>query len=204
MGFYSITFPEDLEVQRILELGSGTGNLTVLLAERFPKATIELVDVSAESLDECRKRIGLDDRFRYRAQDFRSLDAPDGSFDLIVSSIAIHHLTGDEKPELFAELFRLLRPEGMFAYADQHAGATDALYKKHIANWKTASMDAGSSEAEWQMWMKHQSDHDHHDTMLDQIGWLQGAGFEAIDCPWRYLLWTVLQARKPCTGGKPS
>jgi tRNA (cmo5U34)-methyltransferase len=189
--------PDDLEVNRILELGSGTGNLTVLLAERYPTAKIELVDVSSDSLDECRKRIGIDDRFRYRTQDFRSLDAADGSFDLVVSSIAIHHLTSDEKPKLFAELCRVLRPGGMFAYADQHAGVTSAIYQRHIAHWKAASLGAGSSEAEWQMWMKHQADHDHHDTMLAQIDWLREAGFEAIDCPWRYLLWTVLQARKP-------
>jgi hypothetical protein len=58
-------------------------------------------------------------------------------------------------------------------------------------------MAAGSTDEEWQMWMKHQFEHDHHDTMVEQIDWLRQAGFQKVDCPWRYLLWTVLQAEKP-------
>ncbi len=63
--------PADLRVNRILELGSGTGNLSVLLAEKYPDATIDLVDVSSESLDVCRSRLGSDARFRFRPIDFR-------------------------------------------------------------------------------------------------------------------------------------
>ncbi len=192
--------PADLEVSRILELGSGTGNLSVLLAERYPKATIELVDVSPESLAVCRERLGNETRFRYREDDFRELgDEPD-TFDLVVSSIAVHHLRSMEKQELFDLLFRILRPGGVFAYADQHAGATAEITARHTRHWHDASMGAGSSESEWEMWMQHQRDHDFHDKTTDQMAWLQSAGFADVDCPWRYLLWTVLQARRPVLG----
>lgn len=188
--------PDDRGEQRILELGSGTGNLSVLLAQRYPEATIQMVDVSADSLAVCRSRLGDDGRFVYRSEDFRRLRRDDGPFDLVASSIAVHHLTAAEKQKLFSELYGLLSPRGIFAYADQLAGATDDLYRRHIENWKAASMDAGSSEQEWQMWMKHQADHDHHDTLSDQLDWLRAAGFDVVDSPWRYLLWTVVQARK--------
>ena len=57
-------------------------------------------------------------------------------------------------------------------------------------------MEAGSTEDEWQMWMQHQTEHDFHDTLSDQMAWLRDAGFETVDCVWRYLLWSVVQARK--------
>lgn len=189
--------PNDWAPQRVLELGCGTGNLSVLLAERFPAAQMDLIDVAQSSLQVCQTRLGNGARFRFRALDFRNLDHPDDSADLVISSIAVHHLDGEEKRQLFARLFRILRPGGLFAYADQHAGVTEGVNQRHRVHWHTLSMEAGSSDAEWQMWMQHQSDHDHHDTTVDQIDWLRQAGFRDVDCPWRYLLWTVLQATKP-------
>lgn len=188
--------PPSLIVKDVLELGSGTGNLSVLLSERYPRATIHLVDVSAESLAVCRRRLGDDARFQYHTRDFRDLSFPAGQFDLVTSSIAIHHLTSGEKQTLFTKIFSWLTPHGVFAYADQHAGATDDLYQRHIDHWRAAAIGAGSTQQEWEMWMQHQADHDHHDILTDQIDWLRTAGFEVVDCPWRYLLWTVLQARK--------
>jgi tRNA (cmo5U34)-methyltransferase len=188
--------PADLQVKNILELGSGTGNLSVLLAEKYPTATIHLVDVSADSLMVCRNRLGDDARFHYDTQDFRQLRFEPGQFDLVASSIAVHHLTSPEKQTLFANILRWLNPQGIFAYADQHAGATDDLYRRHMDHWKAAAIGAGSTGQEWEMWMKHQADHDHHDSLTDQIDWLRTAGFKVVDCPWRYLLWAVVQARK--------
>ncbi len=188
--------PADLTVKEILELGSGTGNLSVLLAEKYPAATIHFVDLSADSLAVCRNRLGDDARFQYHTQDFRELRFEDGQFDLVASSIAVHHLTSPEKQALFANILRWLNPQGIFAYADQHAGATEDLYRRHMDHWKAAAIGAGSTGKEWEMWMQHQADHDHHDSLTEQIDWLRNAGFNVVDCPWRYLLWTVLQARK--------
>jgi len=189
--------PPRLGASRILELGSGTGNLTVLVAERYPQATLKAVDVSAESLEVCRGRLDGSAQVEYLTTDFRDLRFDPGSFDLVISSIAVHHLTSPEKRTLFGNIYGWLSDCGVFAYADQHAGATDDLNRRHIENWKSAAMGAGSSSQEWDMWMSHQSAHDHHDTLGEQMAWLTDAGFTAVDCPWRYLLWTVIQARKP-------
>ena len=187
--------PDRLDVGRILELGSGTGNLTVLLSKRFPEATIHAVDVSGDSIAECRKRLA-GARLEYHHDDFRNLAFPSAYFDLVISSISIHHLDSAEKRQMFSRSFDWLTAEGVFAYADQHAGATDDLYRQHIANWRSETMAAGSSEQEWEMWMQHQAEHDHHDPLLSQMDWLRQSGFSTVDCPWRYLLWAVVQARK--------
>lgn len=188
--------PEDRNFSRILELGCGTGNLTVLLAESFPESSLVCVDLSAESLDVCRERLTEKPHVDVVQGDFRNLPFGGGEFNLIVSSIAIHHLEAAEKRDLFRNCFHWLRAGGVFTFADQFRGTTEDLYARHIANWKQLSLSAGGTEAEFEMWMQHQREHDRHDTLADQMNWLTGAGFSHVDCTWRYLLWSVLQARK--------
>jgi tRNA (cmo5U34)-methyltransferase len=188
--------PPGRTFKSVLELGCGTGNLSVLLHAAYPDAALNFVDISGESLDECRSRLAACGGLVFEQQDFRKLAYADGSFDLVVSSISIHHLDSSDKQSLFRRIKDWLTDDGVLCFADQCAGATDDLYARHIENWKELSFQAGSSEAEWEMWMQHQAEHDHHDTLTAQLDWLREAGFSAVDCPWRYLLWSVIQARK--------
>jgi tRNA (cmo5U34)-methyltransferase len=188
--------PESRRFDSILELGCGTGNLTSLIHDAFPQAALRVVDVSKESLDVCRSRLGACDRFVCDQNDFGNVEYSSGSFDLVVSSIAIHHLESAGKQSLFRRINDWLTDDGILCFADQCAGATDDLNARHMQNWKQCSIKAGSTEAAWEMWMQHQAESDHHDTLVDQLDWLQAAGFPVVDCPWRYLLWSVIQARK--------
>jgi len=188
--------PAEWTPKRILELGCGSGNLSELLCHKFPCASIRLVDFSGRFLEQCRRRLSRFGNTHFQEEDFRNLEFAPGSFDLIVSSISLHHLTDDEKADLFVKTFRWLDHEGILSYSDQFAGITDDLYARQMADWKERSRQLGASADEWDAWMKHQDDHDHHATLIGQFEWLQNAGFTSIDCTWRYILWTVLQARK--------
>ena len=188
--------PADREYGSILELGCGTGNLSELLARRFPKSKIQFVDLSADSLHICRSRLGEEKRLVFEQGDFRSLSYPAGAFDLVISSIAVHHLRSIEKQDLFKRVNRWLGDDGVFTYGDQFSGVTQDLYQRHMEQWKACALELGSTEEDWKMWMEHQSASDHHESLPDQLGWLGEAGFRTRDCVWRYLLWTVVQARK--------
>lgn len=181
---------------RILELGCGSGNLSELVGRRFPTASIRLVDFSGRLLEQCRSRLAGHGGVEYQEEDFRNLEFTQGSFDFVVSSISLHHLTHEEKADLFVRVHQWLDNGGVFSYSDQFAGATDDLYAQQMADWKEESKKLGASAAEWGAWMEHQEAHDHHATLIDQIEWLRRAGFTSIDCTWRYILWTVLQARE--------
>ena len=140
--------PATVPYHRILELGCGTGNLSLLLSRKFPQAEITCVDLSAESLDECRDRLQQAQdlsRFRFMTADMRELDFESSQFDLVVSSISIHHLTADEKQALFAKACNWLRPEGVFSFADQFRGTTDEIYARHMQHWREQALAAGST-----------------------------------------------------------
>jgi tRNA (cmo5U34)-methyltransferase len=181
---------------RILELGCGTGNLSELVCRQFPDASIRLVDFSGRLLDQCKSRLSEFGSTEYQEEDFRNLEYAPNSLDLVVSSISLHHLTHEEKAHLFVNIHDWLDDGGVFSYSDQFAGVTDDLYAKQMADWRERSRQLGASADEWDDWMVHQEAHDHHATLIDQIEWLRKVGFTAIDCTWRYILWTVLQARK--------
>lgn len=187
--------PQDRTFDRILELGCGTGNLSVLLTAAYPTASFRFVDVSVDSLEICRTRLGTHDRVEWDPTDFRDLQLEPNSFDLVISSISVHHLRSNDKQQLFGRIRAALKPQGVFTFADQFRGATDQVYEQHVSNWRALSLSAGATTDEFAMWMQHQQDHDHHDLLSDQMDWLRQSRFPIVDCTWRYLLWSVVQAR---------
>lgn len=190
--------PPEQTFHRILELGCGTGNLTLLLLDSYPRADLHVVDLSAESLELCRRRLDPRAGVTLTTADFRHLDFPPESFDLVISSIAIHHLGSEEKRNLFRNIFGWLTVGGIFTFADQCAGASPDIYDRHMQLWQARSSAAGATAEEWQMWMRHQAEHDHHDSLIDQCDWLKEASFTSVDCLWRCWLWSVIHARKEC------
>jgi tRNA (cmo5U34)-methyltransferase len=187
--------PEGFSPRAILELGCGTGNLTRLIRQRFPGSRLRAVDISGECIDRCRQRLGHAD-IEYVNADFRSLDFPQRSFDLIMSSIAIHHLEDQEKGHLFGQTALWLAPGGVFTFCDQFRGETDSLYEQHLETWKEFAFAQGASDEEWNMWMEHQLEHDHHASLPAHMDLLRSAGYSTVDCTWRYLLWAAIYAAK--------
>ena len=189
--------PDDLHPRQILDLGCGTGNLTAAALQRFPEADIHALDLSAEILNECRSRFKDAPNVHYHQQDFSRLAFADESFDLIISSIAIHHITDAEKIKLYHKLHSLLKPGGVFVFADQTRGITDEIYQKHIIRWKEEALKLGSTMADWQLWMAHQVAHDHHAPVDWHMDQLQAAGFIDVDVIWKNIMWAVILSVKP-------
>jgi malonyl-CoA O-methyltransferase len=108
---------------RQLDLGCGTGFALPALRERFPDAQTVALDLAPEMAREARRRdlaaLSLWDRWRGRAThclagDAEQLPFATGSFDLVVSSLALQWC---DAPRVFAEVERVLRPGGLFLFA---------------------------------------------------------------------------------------
>lgn len=188
--------PEKFSPKRILDLGCGTGNLTDQMFKKYPEAEIDALDISEEILNESRRRFNHTPNIRYIQADFKSLHLPPGSYDLVMSSIAIHHIEDTEKIKLYKEVFQALSNGGIFIFADQTRGITDEIYKKNISCWKEEAMKLGSTLENWDMWMAHQDAHDFHTPVNWHFQELEKAGFRETDLLWKYLMWAVVWARK--------
>jgi len=107
------------DVNQILDIGSGPGVISSLLARTFPRAAVVAVDGSAELLDRARTRAareGLTDRVHTLQADLPDgLDALDEA-DLIWTSQALHHI-GDQQA-MMGRLSRLVRPGGLLAVVE--------------------------------------------------------------------------------------
>jgi tRNA (cmo5U34)-methyltransferase len=188
--------PNNFAPNNILELDCGTGNLTDYIVKRYPTSTITVVDISEQILKECKARFKSNSLINYHQTDFNDLNLEKNTFDLVTSSIAIHHLNDNDKQLLFSKINTYLKDGGVFVYVDQCKSSTHEIYQKNIDSWKIEASKLGSTEDNWKMWMDHQDQHDFHSTVVEQIKWLENAEFENVDIIWRSLLWAILYAEK--------
>lgn len=102
-----------IEVRRMLELGTGTGETARRVLEVHPHAHLVGIDESEEMLAVARTRV-TGELLVSRLED----DLPESLFDLVFSALAIHHLDGDGKRDLFRRVAEALRPGGTFVIGD--------------------------------------------------------------------------------------
>ena len=102
--------------ERILELGTGTGEAALFLAREFPGASVRGVDLSEEMIHAAQAKVGLDPtgRIAFRVADAADLPYGDESFDLV----ALLNM-----PPFFAEIGRVLRPGGSVIVAESWGAA---------------------------------------------------------------------------------
>lgn len=103
-----------IHVERLLELGVGTGETSQRVHDIHPAAELIGIDESALMLAAAATRIPDADLRVGRLEDA----LPGGSFDLVVSALAVHHLDGAAKSDLFARVADRLRPGGRFVLGD--------------------------------------------------------------------------------------
>jgi tRNA (cmo5U34)-methyltransferase len=100
----------------ILELGTGTGETSRRVLDAHPDARLHGIDASADMLAVAREVLGGRD---VTLEVGRLEDGlPQGRFDLVVSALAVHHLDGAGKAELFTRVAELLGDGGRFVLAD--------------------------------------------------------------------------------------
>ncbi len=135
--------------RNVLELGTGTGETAVRVLARNPGARWTGIDGSEGMVEHARRRLPAADLRVQRLEDA----LPDGPFDLVVSCLAVHHLDGEGKRDLFK---RVAQVSGAFVLGDvvvpERPG--DAVI-----------------EIDWV--------EDLPSSVPDQLAWLEKAGFDA-------------------------
>jgi tRNA (cmo5U34)-methyltransferase len=182
----------------LAELGCGTGNLSLELLAKFPRATLSFVDASPEMIALTRSRI---DRaitpttppVGFLVQLFEALDLPAGPVDVVVSSISLHHV--QDKARLYARVRSFLNRGGRFCFADQMRGEPESNHRLNWERWLDFCRERGHcSSDEIESLVEHAAAHDHYTTLTDHIELLSKAGFSEIDCVWRNGMWGIVTA----------
>ncbi|MBK6511680.1 MAG: class I SAM-dependent methyltransferase [Haliea sp.] len=104
---------------KVLDLACGSGTLAVLIKQRYPHLTVRGVDGDPEMLSRAERKAtaaGVDIDFSHGFADALPFDA--GSFDVVVSSLFLHHLSRAGKTSAFSEIKRVLSPTGELMVAD--------------------------------------------------------------------------------------
>lgn len=105
--------------QRVLDLGCGTGTLTLMLQRAAPGADVTGIDPDPQILQIARsKALRAGDTIRWDQGFATDLPYQDGEFDSVVSSLVIHHLESRDKLIAFREVRRVLRRGGSFHIVD--------------------------------------------------------------------------------------
>ena len=113
----------------VLDVGCGTGAMTLRVKQAHPHATVVGLDPDQPSLDRARSKAvarGLDVRFDLGSAGRLPYD--DGAFDRVVTAFTIHHLPDEERPSALTEMLRVLAPSGSLHLMDFGRGdhlATD-------------------------------------------------------------------------------
>lgn len=109
----------NLSGKRILDVGSGTGTMALLIKEIYPAADVVGLDGDPQILEIARskaRQLGIEIRFD-EGMSF-ALPYPNESFHVVMTSMMLHHLSRDDKQRTAQELYRVLRTDGQLFGAD--------------------------------------------------------------------------------------
>ncbi len=177
-------------ITRVLDLGTGDGVTLDFVLRLLPGSSGIGLDFNEEMLRFAGARFADRDDVFVECHD---LDAPLpddlGTFDLVVSSFAIHHCVPDRQRALYGEVLGRLAPGGLFCNLEHVASATPARHREFL--------DALGIDP---------ADDDPSNKLVDPVlhlSWLGELGFTDADCLWRWRELALLAAHAPGAAAAP-
>lgn len=191
--FYQIAV-ENLQLSsvcpKVLDLGAGTGLFSQKVIEMYPNAEIELVDLSDKMLEIAHHRFERLDNITITQADYTQI-APNEKYDAIISSLSIHHLTDEYKQYLYKNIYRWLKPQGIFINADQVLANTPELESLYSQQWK-AKVESTDLSQEAIKAAYGRVNLDIRTPLKTQLDWLSSYGFQNVDCLYKYYDFVVM------------
>lgn len=167
-----------ISAKRILDLGTGNGRLLKIIKINRPHIEAVGVDASPIMLREARQSFIGDNSVRVLDHDLNDslLKCELGTFDAVVTSLTLHHLTHKRKRSIYDEIFSLLNHRGIFCNLEHVDSPTPSLHRHclDLLGERVANFARG----------------EYSDKLLSterQLRWLREIGFVDVDCYWKWL-----------------
>jgi tRNA (cmo5U34)-methyltransferase len=182
-GFAVLTELLPAATRRVLDIGTGDGYTLGLVRGVHPEADGVGLDFSAEMLGLARERFAGEPGVEIVEHDLDDPLPALGTFDLVVSSFAIHHCVDERKRALYGEVFDVLEAGGRFLNLEHVDSATPELHVDFLAAiGKTPAEDDPSNKLV---------------AVETQLTWLREIGFAQVDCHWKWREIALLAGVKP-------
>ncbi len=186
----AIPFGRDDSI-RVIDLGCGTGTISAQILELFPKAQITCLDFAENMIAHARAKLARYPHVKYLTADFRAFDWC-GQFDVVISSLALHHIvTNEEKQKFYCRIYESLSSGGVFYNADVVLASSGYLQNFYMREWRRfMSLRVPHEEIEGK-WIPKYHEEDNPAKLLDHFDWMKDAGFSDIDVVWKYFNFAV-------------
>ena len=168
----------------VLDLGGGTGALAAAVAEKLPHVNVQIWDTDASMLDVARGRcVQFGNRVTLVERSFAE-ELP--ACDAVVACIALHHVKDlSAKGKIYANIWRALRPGGIFANADCVMSTAANVQAESWAHWSEFMTEQGATAEEIRRNFANWAKEDYYPPLATEMRLLSDAGFAEPDCFWR-------------------
>lgn len=185
---------------RVLELGCGSGNVSLRLAERWPRAVFTFVDAAPEMLELTRARLAAAHpeaarHAQFVAERFEELSLEAAVIDVVVASLSLHHVA--DVSVVYERIAPMLVRGARLVMLDGVRGRTEREHDVHLSRWSAYWRQPGNLSAEEIRDMReHIARHDHYRSLNEHFDMLTAAGFASPDCVWRDGVFALITATR--------
>ncbi len=191
----SIPFNDNDQI-RVIDLGCGTGTIAKKISDRYKNSTIVCLDIAANMIEMAQLKLAGHPKTEFINADFSKIDFTE-KFDVVVSSLALHHLETDkQKKDFYRRIFDNLKINGIFVNADVVLGSSDYWQDLNMQKWIEYMNKSVSMEEIHTNWIPKYKSEDRPAILINQIQWLKEIGFKNVDVIWKYFNFSVYGAIK--------
>jgi tRNA (cmo5U34)-methyltransferase len=184
----------------VLDLGCGDGIVIYELLKIDTSIEATLIDGSEDMLNKAKDRLKDFENIRFIQASFQEILNKNNTlqkYDFIVSSLAIHHLTMEEKTALFRTIYSHLNVDGYFLNIDVVLAPSDTLEQWYLLLWKQWIEERksflGIEGSHYDDIIRRYKDNNDNkpDTLAAQLNALLTIGFEDVDCFYKNGIFTM-------------